>query len=254
MTVSPAVDWASRGIRLNAIAPGPVPTSFAWDVPDSGSPSVVGAMDAHGGPAGRHSTTAERQYGRRHCNPRVKAHSGREVAGDRCGERQRPIDERIGGDDSVDETHPPCLIGADHSTGGEPIGSVRRSANARKQPERAQVTRRHPDRDKGGDKDGLRRCEPDVSGKPQPQAAPSRGAIHGRNDRDVHPAKHGESAARARRGRGRLPPEDPPFRPRSRSGTSLPRRGRARRPRRQPRGTASVTGATACGNSTTCAA
>jgi NAD(P)-dependent dehydrogenase (short-subunit alcohol dehydrogenase family) len=67
MTMSLAVEWARHGIRLNAIAPGPIPTDFAWDVldpgtgrsPDSGAPDVIGATDVRGIPAGRHGTPAE---------------------------------------------------------------------------------------------------------------------------------------------------------------------------------------------------
>jgi NAD(P)-dependent dehydrogenase (short-subunit alcohol dehydrogenase family) len=53
MTMSLAVEWAHYGIRLNAVAPGPVPTDFAWDVLDPGDPSVIGATDVRGIPAGR---------------------------------------------------------------------------------------------------------------------------------------------------------------------------------------------------------
>jgi NAD(P)-dependent dehydrogenase (short-subunit alcohol dehydrogenase family) len=59
MTMSLAVEWARHGIRLNAVAPGPVPTDFAWDVLDPGSSDVIGATDARGVPAGRHGTAAE---------------------------------------------------------------------------------------------------------------------------------------------------------------------------------------------------
>jgi NAD(P)-dependent dehydrogenase (short-subunit alcohol dehydrogenase family) len=59
MTMSLAVEWAKYGIRLNAVAPGPVPTDFAWDVLDPGSSEVIGATDSRGVPAGRHGTPAE---------------------------------------------------------------------------------------------------------------------------------------------------------------------------------------------------
>lgn len=63
MTMSLAVEWAPHGIRLNAVAPGPVPTDFAWDVLDpgdvSGGADVIGATDPRGVPAGRHGTTSE---------------------------------------------------------------------------------------------------------------------------------------------------------------------------------------------------
>jgi NAD(P)-dependent dehydrogenase (short-subunit alcohol dehydrogenase family) len=62
MTMSLAVEWAAHGIRLNAVAPGPIPTEFAWDVLD---PGEVGAgrlpvaTEAEGVPAGRHGTAEE---------------------------------------------------------------------------------------------------------------------------------------------------------------------------------------------------
>jgi NAD(P)-dependent dehydrogenase (short-subunit alcohol dehydrogenase family) len=59
MTMSLAVEWAHYGIRLNAIAPGPVPTDFAWDVLDPGSARVIGATDVRGVPAGRFGTPDE---------------------------------------------------------------------------------------------------------------------------------------------------------------------------------------------------
>lgn len=58
MTMSLAAEWASRGIRLNAVAPGPVPTDFAWNVLDAGA-DIVTATDAAGVPAGRHGTPEE---------------------------------------------------------------------------------------------------------------------------------------------------------------------------------------------------
>jgi NAD(P)-dependent dehydrogenase (short-subunit alcohol dehydrogenase family) len=62
MTMSLAVEWARYGIRLNAVAPGPIPTDFAWDVLDPGagaSVDVIGATDVRGIPAGRHGTPDE---------------------------------------------------------------------------------------------------------------------------------------------------------------------------------------------------
>ena len=59
MTMSLAVEWARYGIRLNALAPGPIPTDFAWDVLDPGSSDVIGATDVRGIPAGRHGTAQE---------------------------------------------------------------------------------------------------------------------------------------------------------------------------------------------------
>lgn len=59
MTMSLAVEWAEAGIRVNAVAPGPVPTEFAWDVLDPGRDDLIGATDARGVPAGRHGTPEE---------------------------------------------------------------------------------------------------------------------------------------------------------------------------------------------------
>jgi len=59
MTMSLAVEWAAAGIRVNAVAPGPVPTEFAWDVLDPGRDEVIGATDPRGVPAGRHGTPEE---------------------------------------------------------------------------------------------------------------------------------------------------------------------------------------------------
>lgn len=62
MTMSLAVEWAPHHIRLNAVAPGPVPTEFAWDVLDPGGPSATRppvATEAAGVPAGRHGTPEE---------------------------------------------------------------------------------------------------------------------------------------------------------------------------------------------------
>ncbi|HET6826946.1 MAG TPA: SDR family oxidoreductase [Amnibacterium sp.] len=62
MTMSLAVEWAAHGIRINAVAPGPVPTEFAWDVLDPGEAGgnrVPVATEADGVPAGRHGTAEE---------------------------------------------------------------------------------------------------------------------------------------------------------------------------------------------------
>src|SRR4051812_9006687 len=62
MTLSLAVEWARHAIRLNAVAPGPVPTEFAWDVLDpggTGGSRTPVATDAEGVPAGRHGTPEE---------------------------------------------------------------------------------------------------------------------------------------------------------------------------------------------------
>jgi NAD(P)-dependent dehydrogenase (short-subunit alcohol dehydrogenase family) len=44
MTQSLAVEWGPRGIRLNAIAPGPFPTKGAWErlMPQTGSAKPTG--------------------------------------------------------------------------------------------------------------------------------------------------------------------------------------------------------------------
>jgi NAD(P)-dependent dehydrogenase (short-subunit alcohol dehydrogenase family) len=62
MTMSLAVEWARHGIRVNAVAPGPVPTEFAWDVLDpggAGGSRIPVATEAEGVPAGRHGSPEE---------------------------------------------------------------------------------------------------------------------------------------------------------------------------------------------------
>lgn len=62
MTMSLAVEWARHGIRVNAVAPGPVPTEFAWEVLDPGGAGgnrIPVATEADGVPAGRHGTAEE---------------------------------------------------------------------------------------------------------------------------------------------------------------------------------------------------
>lgn len=43
MTMSLAVEWAKYGIRVNAVAPGPIPTDYAWDMLNPTDKSSVGA-------------------------------------------------------------------------------------------------------------------------------------------------------------------------------------------------------------------
>jgi NAD(P)-dependent dehydrogenase (short-subunit alcohol dehydrogenase family) len=62
MTMSLAVEWARHGIRVNAVAPGPIPTEFAWDVldpGDGGAPRIPVATEVAGVPAGRYGTAEE---------------------------------------------------------------------------------------------------------------------------------------------------------------------------------------------------
>jgi NAD(P)-dependent dehydrogenase (short-subunit alcohol dehydrogenase family) len=59
MTMSLAAEWGPRGIRLNAVAPGPIRTDYAWDVLDAGRDDVIGATDPRGVPAGRLGTPEE---------------------------------------------------------------------------------------------------------------------------------------------------------------------------------------------------
>jgi len=59
MTMSLAVEWAKYGIRLNALAPGPIPTDYAWEMLNPTDNSSVGATQADEIPAGRMGTVAE---------------------------------------------------------------------------------------------------------------------------------------------------------------------------------------------------
>jgi NAD(P)-dependent dehydrogenase (short-subunit alcohol dehydrogenase family) len=84
MTMSLAVEWAKYGIRLNAVAPGPVPTDFAWDVLDPGSSEVIGATDSRGVPAGRHGTTPRGVPPARHGTPAEVANLVMFLLSDAC--------------------------------------------------------------------------------------------------------------------------------------------------------------------------
>lgn len=53
MTMSLAVEWARYGIRINAVAPGPFPTEYAWQMLNPTSDSSVGATQADEVPMGR---------------------------------------------------------------------------------------------------------------------------------------------------------------------------------------------------------
>ena len=59
MTMSLAVEWARYGIRLNALAPGPIPTDYAWEMLNPTEKSSVGATQADQIPMGRTGTVEE---------------------------------------------------------------------------------------------------------------------------------------------------------------------------------------------------
>ena len=59
MTMSLAVEWARYGIRLNAVAPGPIPTEYAWEMLNPTEKSAVGATQADQVPMGRMGTVEE---------------------------------------------------------------------------------------------------------------------------------------------------------------------------------------------------
>ncbi|CAN5252525.1 SDR family oxidoreductase [soil metagenome] len=59
MTMSLAVEWAKYGIRINALAPGPIPTDYAWSMLNPTEKSSVGATQFDLIPAGRGGTIAE---------------------------------------------------------------------------------------------------------------------------------------------------------------------------------------------------
>jgi NAD(P)-dependent dehydrogenase (short-subunit alcohol dehydrogenase family) len=59
MTMSLAVEWARYGIRLNALAPGPIPTEYAWEMLNPTDKSSVGATQADQVPMGRMGTIEE---------------------------------------------------------------------------------------------------------------------------------------------------------------------------------------------------
>jgi len=59
MTMSLAVEWARYGIRINAVAPGPFPTDYAWQMLNPTEDSSVGATQANQVPAGRFGEISE---------------------------------------------------------------------------------------------------------------------------------------------------------------------------------------------------
>jgi NAD(P)-dependent dehydrogenase (short-subunit alcohol dehydrogenase family) len=59
MTMSLAVEWGPYGIRLNAIASGPIPTDYAWEMLNPTSKSSVGATQAELVPMQRFGTMEE---------------------------------------------------------------------------------------------------------------------------------------------------------------------------------------------------
>ena len=59
MTMSLAVEWARYGIRLNALAPGPIPTDYAWEMLNPTEKSAVGATQVDQIPMGRSGTMEE---------------------------------------------------------------------------------------------------------------------------------------------------------------------------------------------------
>jgi NAD(P)-dependent dehydrogenase (short-subunit alcohol dehydrogenase family) len=59
MTMSLAVEWGRYGIRLNALAPGPIPTDYAWEMLNPTEKSSVGATQVDQIPLGRPGTIDE---------------------------------------------------------------------------------------------------------------------------------------------------------------------------------------------------
>jgi NAD(P)-dependent dehydrogenase (short-subunit alcohol dehydrogenase family) len=59
MTMSLAVEWGRYGIRVNALAPGPIPTDYAWEMLHPTGKSSVGATQVDQIPLGRPGTIDE---------------------------------------------------------------------------------------------------------------------------------------------------------------------------------------------------
>jgi len=59
MTMSLAVEWGRYGIRVNAFAPGPIPTEYAWEMLNPTDNSSVGATQVDQIPLGRSGTIEE---------------------------------------------------------------------------------------------------------------------------------------------------------------------------------------------------
>jgi NAD(P)-dependent dehydrogenase (short-subunit alcohol dehydrogenase family) len=59
MTMSLAVEWGRYGIRLNALAPGPIPTDYAWEMLNPTDKSSIGATQSDQIPLGRSGTIEE---------------------------------------------------------------------------------------------------------------------------------------------------------------------------------------------------
>jgi NAD(P)-dependent dehydrogenase (short-subunit alcohol dehydrogenase family) len=59
MTMSLAVEWGRYGIRVNAFAPGPIPTEYAWEMLNPTVKSSVGATQVDQIPLGRPGTIDE---------------------------------------------------------------------------------------------------------------------------------------------------------------------------------------------------
>ena len=59
MTMSLAVEWGPYGIRLNALAPGPIPTDYAWEMLNPTDKSSIGATQFDQIPLRRSGTIEE---------------------------------------------------------------------------------------------------------------------------------------------------------------------------------------------------